>query len=530
VQRHHELVLKAASEYGAVLFSGFEVLTGEEWASILYKTSIKEMNYVGGAAVRRLIVGNESRMTNPQVLTTNESPPSEPIPFHHELAQTPFPPSHISFYCSINEADGGSTPLLRSDMVFEYLQTKYPAFTEKIEKLGVKYIKIAPEEDDASSALGRSWKSMFHKQTHEEAEVISAEQGSILTWLPNGDCRITSKVLPAIRVSSNGNKTFFNQIIAAYTGWIDKRNDCKKAVVFGDDTPMDDDVLMDLAKYMDENKVGYRWSSGRFVIVDNTVAYHSRQPFSGGRRIVFASIGNGTKPVEGNQSHLVLSSGDKMPMLGVGLWQLSKENCTDVVYNAIKCGYRMLDSAEVYGNEVETGLGLEKALKEGIVKREDMFVVSKLWNYYHRPEHVRNAVMRSLRDLKVDYLDLYLVHYPISLMYTETIKPGCSFADMDEKHPRMKEDMGVTYEQTWHAMEELVKEGLVKNIGVSNVNSGKLQDILKYAKIKPAVIQNEMHPHLSQDRLLKFARMNGIQTMSYSSFGDLSQGGKEKDR
>ena len=138
------------------------MLTGEEWASILYKTSMKEMNYVGGAAVRKLIVGNEQRFSNMQVLTTNESPPSEPIPFHHELAQTPAPPSHICFYCSINDAEGGSTPILRSDTVYEYLHQKYPQFTEKIEKLGVKYIKIAPEEDDPSSALGRSWKSMFH--------------------------------------------------------------------------------------------------------------------------------------------------------------------------------------------------------------------------------------------------------------------------------------------------------------------------------------------------------------------------------
>lgn len=86
MQNNHELVLKAASEYGAVLFSGFAITTGEEWASILYKTSLKEMNYLGGAAVRKLIVGNENRLNNLQVLTTNESPPSEPIPFHHELA------------------------------------------------------------------------------------------------------------------------------------------------------------------------------------------------------------------------------------------------------------------------------------------------------------------------------------------------------------------------------------------------------------------------------------------------------------
>jgi len=144
------------------MFSGFEIKTGEEWASVLFKSGIKQMDYVGGAAVRNLIVGSHDRMNNMQILTTNESPPSEPIPFHHELAQTPNPPDHICFYCSINDAEGGSTPLIRSDMVYDYLNGKYPEFITKIEELGVKYRKVAPEIDDPSSALGRSWKSMYN--------------------------------------------------------------------------------------------------------------------------------------------------------------------------------------------------------------------------------------------------------------------------------------------------------------------------------------------------------------------------------
>jgi len=189
---HHEHVLKAASEYGAVMFSGFDIATGEEWASCLMKTSLKEMNYIGGAAVRNLIVGNDKRMNDMQVLTTNESPPSEPIPFHHELAQTPAPPTHICFYCRINDAEGGSTPLIRSDMVYDYLISKYPDFVTKIEALGVKYRKVAPEENDPSSALGRSWKASFGATTREEAEAEMAKQGSTAEWLENGDCRIVS--------------------------------------------------------------------------------------------------------------------------------------------------------------------------------------------------------------------------------------------------------------------------------------------------------------------------------------------------
>ena len=110
------------------------------------------MNYVGGAAVRKLIVGTEGQLDNPQILTTNESPPSEPIPFHHELAQTPNPPSHICFYCSVNAAEGGSTPLIRSDFVYNFLIEKYPDFTNKLEELGCKYVRTVPEVDDPSSA------------------------------------------------------------------------------------------------------------------------------------------------------------------------------------------------------------------------------------------------------------------------------------------------------------------------------------------------------------------------------------------
>ena len=120
------------------------------------------MNYVGGAAVRKLIVGNEKKLEDMQILTTNESPASEPIPIHHELAQTPNPPDWICFYCLVNDAEGGSTPLIRSDFVYDYLVQKYPEFITKIEELGVKYRRVAPQEDDPSSALGRSWKSMFH--------------------------------------------------------------------------------------------------------------------------------------------------------------------------------------------------------------------------------------------------------------------------------------------------------------------------------------------------------------------------------
>ena len=138
---------------------------------------------------------------------------------------------------------------------------------------------------------------MFHVKTREDAETEMKKQEFEWLWYDNGNCRVTSKVLPAVRVSSNGNKTFFNQVIAAYTGWVDSRNEYGKAVTFGDNTPLSPQMIEGLAKFMDEHKCAYQWTPGQFCIVDNTVAYHSRQPFSGRRR-VFAAIGLGQKEVK----------------------------------------------------------------------------------------------------------------------------------------------------------------------------------------------------------------------------------------
>ena len=151
----------------------------------------------------------------------------------------------------MNEAEGGSTPLIRSDMVYDFIKQKYPEFTAKIETEGVKYRKVCPEEDDPSSALGRSWKSTYRVQTREEAQIKAAEQGSTIEWLENGDCRIVTKALPAVRTSSNGRKSFFNHIVSAYTGAEDSRNKTKQRVVFANDELLPEDVMMDLVAFME---------------------------------------------------------------------------------------------------------------------------------------------------------------------------------------------------------------------------------------------------------------------------------------
>lgn len=287
---------------------------------------------------------------------------------------------------------------------------------------------------------------------------------------------------------------------------------------------MPDDVIMDLNQYMNDNKCAYRWTPGKFVIVDNSVAYHSRQPFAGRRR-VFACIGQGTKPVTDKQTSLVLKTGDKMPSVGLGCWKIPNDVCPNIVYEALKAGYRLLDGACDYGNEVEVGQGLKRAIDEGIVKREDVFITSKLWNTYHRKEHVREACLKTMKDMGVDYLDLYLIHFPIALKHVpidERYPPEWMYFDEKNPTPKMVEDVGVSYQETYQAMEELVKEGLVRNIGCSNIGVGMLREVLCYAKVKPAVLQVELHPRLVQKNLLRFCRENSIQVTGFSSFASNS--------
>ena len=115
-----------------------------------------------------------------------------------------------------------------------------------------------------------------------------------------------------------------------------------------------------------------------------------------------------------NLATRTLTSGDKFPSVGLGLWRMPKDTCADIVYNAIKAGYRLFDSAAVYGNEEQTGAGIKRAIDEGICTRKDLCIVSKLWNTFHRPEHVKTACQKTMADLGVDYVDLYLIHFPIA--------------------------------------------------------------------------------------------------------------------
>ena len=213
----------------------------------------------------------------------------------------------------------------------------------------------------------------------------------------------------------------------------------------------------------------------------------------------------------------------KMPSVGLGLWKLDQPETADIIVNGVKSGYRHLDSAADYGNEIQVGEGIKQTLSQGICRREDLWVTSKLWNTFHRPEHVLPACEKSLRDLSTDYIDLYLIHFPISLKYVAFDKryPPEWIYDPTAENPRMHIDP-VPLSETWHAMEGLVERGLVKEIGVCNYNSSLLHDLMAYASIKPAMLQIESHPFLTQEKLIKTAKNYGIAVTCFSPLGALS--------
>ncbi len=202
-----------------------------------------------------------------------------------------------------------------------------------------------------------------------------------------------------------------------------------------------------------------------------------------------------------------------------GFWKVPREKCASVCYQAIKEGYRRLDSACDYGNEKEVGEGIANAINDGLVTRDELFVTSKLWNTYHKPEHVSLACERTLTDLQLSYLDEYLIHFPISMEFVPFDKKyPPEWTNLDGKMVVVNNDMCAT----WKAMEDLVSDDKVKTIGVCNFCIQLLRQILSTCRIRPSTLQVEIHPQNSQQKLVRFAHENDMKVTSFSTFGSLS--------
>lgn len=269
--------------HGALLLRGFGLEGAEGFEAALEAAEFQNMPYVGGAAPRQKVRGS-------RILTANESPPSQPIPFHHEMAQVPNPPGYVFFYCEVPPEVGGATAIVHSNRVFERFVDADPEFAARLKKTGVRYIRVMPPVDDVESPIGRSWKNTFQVTTPREAEVRMEELGTEWEWLEEGSLKTITSVVPAIRKDSRtGLDVFFNSMVAAYTGWEDARNDAQSSVVCGDGSPVSGKALLATQEAMDEESVAIPWEKGDMLWIDNGLVLHARQPFAGPRRIL-ASI------------------------------------------------------------------------------------------------------------------------------------------------------------------------------------------------------------------------------------------------
>lgn len=206
-----------------------------------------------------------------------------------------------------------------------------------------------------------------------------------------------------------------------------------------------------------------------------------------------------------------LNDGNEIPIFGLGTWKSQPDAVKNAVVAAVKAGYRHIDCAFVYGNENEVGEALTELFKEGVVKRDDLFITSKLWNTFHSAHLVKPALEETLKLLKIDYLDLYLIHWPMGYAEGEG-----KFPEDDNKKMKMSD---VDYLDTWKGMEGVKQAGLTKSIGVSNFNSKQISRILENCTIPPAMNQVECHPYMNQTKLRDFCKSKNIAMTAYSPLG-----------
>lgn len=208
---------------------------------------------------------------------------------------------------------------------------------------------------------------------------------------------------------------------------------------------------------------------------------------------------------------ITFSNGHKMPMLGLGTYKSQMGNVKKAVKDAIDLGYRHIDTAFFYDNEKEIGEVIRDIIKDGKVTREDLFITTKLWNNFHKEELVVPACKQSLANLGLDYVDLFLIHWPFAFKEGDNLLPLNAAGNLSESD--------TDYLETWRGMEECVRQGLVRSIGVSNFNSEQITRLLKSATIAPVNNQIEVNINVNQQKLIDFCKKHHVTVTAYSPLG-----------
>lgn len=273
-----------AELHGAVLFRGFPLRIDRDFDRFVAAFELPNFPYEDS-------LSNAVRVNRtPRVFTANEAPPEVNIFLHHEMAQTPISPSKLFFFCEQPATSGGATPLCRSDVLWSRLSAAHPKFADDCTRRGLRYSNVMPAADDATSGMGRSWQSTLRARSRDEAESRLRGLGYEWRWQDDGCLRATTPVLPAVRELPDGRRTFYNQLIAAYRGWKDTRNDPSQAIIFGDGGTLDRDAVMTACAIADELSFDMPWQAGDVVLVDNYLTMHGRRTFTGTRKVLASLI------------------------------------------------------------------------------------------------------------------------------------------------------------------------------------------------------------------------------------------------
>ena len=284
VGRNKQKIAAELNVSGAVVFRGLGIETDQEfdrfirafsWPSFTYNESLSN-------AVRR----NRTDL----VFTANEAPSYLSIFLHHEMAQTPIYPSKLFFFCERESDLGGATPICRSDALLLHLRRQLPKFIEACEKKGVRYSQVMPSADNLSSGQGRSWRNTLNVKNVGDAEAKLSKLDYKWQWQSDGALCVTTPVLPAVKLLSDGREVFFNQLIAAFRGWQNNPALNRKLISFGDDSVIRDDDMTIVSEIADDLSFDISWRTGDVAVLDNFLVMHGRHPFEGERSILASLV------------------------------------------------------------------------------------------------------------------------------------------------------------------------------------------------------------------------------------------------